>query len=968
MADPPPLLAAAAADDSHSSMPQVQDPTLAPNSPAIPPPTIDSSKGLFYTHEYPPRTIPHHSPFFGVFRSAYEKADASLVSESLRSWPEKYSHAEPEAVVFGPPGNTGTNFTSLKDLDHDTARRIEIIRRGARAAGWDVFFARVRAMWSGPRCSKLHANVSHRPWPDRHESALFEHLRRPADARSYFDVMVMSIHDLDGESVVPPWASNYFGSRFSLQTIQTLLHEELFCMDPAEESFLHFGDPLEAMYQGWIRQLWHADTILLVPQAQSLCTLSRSLVVNSPVDDDQAQQIAKYFVGLALQDTAGFSDHALTVRNAYMAIDLLYKVMDATTWGPVNARTVMGPSVKSQIIKFAGEQRDHPLFLRACTLHNRFDSAPDQQLLVSWLEALLKKRLLMSFWSPHLQNCLTQVILSYQNLHDRVEFVLALPKQITGQGLLAHLPVTSWLKPFIIPEDLRTPLLCSTKDGGALGKAALSFGKDSTVVAELITALRIQMQLPAEPMPWIAGCIESLHLSIAWSTRRQLCAAFVQFDHFLTAHHKSEYLQAWVSRGIDIVGFFLYLGIHVDRKLYDEWLADLCRSVRQWEDPSTNMHAFMLSVYKEICGISLLDSLSTDILKQVYRVQVRTFSGFNGRSCLHRDLTRRPPRPVDPNDHVAMEGYRFLIDPSQETARFRWTALERDLVKWIWADTGVEVSLDESSHPPTMVVRKLSASTDEWFKHRKASAKSCRALEKMRHDKLEDRHGHEPQDLVDWSFADGTGPDPAWVSEDDPAEPLPEAPRTPRREVLAQIVSPRSSPTFASPTSSEANWRDQSITEQKPDDKPAPASPPDPVELTKEEALMTLSLEEYMLRRAKMEVKDLWDRIREEDNEDLEELYVLLGRRKSLGPKAYITEEVLHLVQNPAEGLVIIGHQRRWLMNTWIRRLWEHRKGIKLITPADDPVFKHSKWGIKRKRGMDDDSEDDDDEEDDGWW
>lgn len=476
-------------------------------------------------------------------------------------------------------------------------------------------------------------------------------------------------------------------------------------------------------------------------------------------------------------------------------------------------------------------------------------------------------------------------------------------------------------------------------------------------------------------MPWIAGFIESIHLKIAWTTRRQLCTAFIQFDHFFTSHHKSEYVQAWVSGDIDIVGFLFYLARQVDDKLYEEWLAGLRRSVRQWEDTSTDLQAFVLRVYAQVAGVGLLRPLCTDILKQQYRLSARIFNGFNGYSFDHQDLSRRPARPVDPNDHVAMEGYRFLVDASQETARFRWTALERDLVKWLWEDTGVQITLDTSTQPPTMVVKKLSASTDEWFRHRKACANSCRALERMRHDQMDYGYGREPQDLVDWSFADGTGPDPTWVSEHDPAGPLPEAPRTPRRRVLARIVSPRSSPTFASPTSSEANWRDQSVKDEpngshsaeKPDDKQAPPPPPDPIELTKEEALRTLSVDEYMVRRQKMEIMNLWDKIREEDNKDLEELYVLLGRRKGLRPKAYITEEVLQLVQNPAEELVIVGSQRRWLTNTWVRRLWEHRKGIKLITPADDPVFKHSKWGIKRKRGMDDDSEDEDEEDDAVW-
>lgn len=68
--------------------------------------------------------------------------------------------------------------------------------------------------------------------------------------------------------------------------------------------------------------------------------------------------------------------------------------------------------------------------------------------------------------------------------------MLALPKQITGQGLLPHLLVTSWLKPLLIPDDFRTPLLCSSKDGRALAKAALSFGHESTVAYEYAGSLQ----------------------------------------------------------------------------------------------------------------------------------------------------------------------------------------------------------------------------------------------------------------------------------------------------------------------------------------------------------------------------------------------------------------------------------------------------------------------------------------------
>lgn len=270
MADPP-LPVAAPAGNSQTDVPQVSDPIAGPNAKAS---TIDAATQTdhfpFNIPIPPPRTIPHSSPFFGVFRSAYEKADASLVRESLLSWPEKYSHAEPPAILFGPPGTAGTWFTSLRQLDHDTSRRIEIVRRGARAAGWDVFFASVRAVWSGPSTSKLYANIQH--WPDYNvESALSEHLRRRDLSSSFFDVELLSVYDLDGEPMLPPWICNSNAPRFSmLHKVQSLIHDELFCSQPHEEIVPHPGQGLQHPDK-WTRQFWQADVSLAFPECLTAC-------------------------------------------------------------------------------------------------------------------------------------------------------------------------------------------------------------------------------------------------------------------------------------------------------------------------------------------------------------------------------------------------------------------------------------------------------------------------------------------------------------------------------------------------------------------------------------------------------------------------------------------------------------------------------------------------------------------------
>ncbi|KAK3488583.1 hypothetical protein B0T13DRAFT_441178 [Neurospora crassa] len=813
MSHPPPFVAAPAGD-SQSDIPQIHDPISGPNVKAA---MVDTATQTDYPPLYipvpPPRVIPPSSPFFRVLRTAYEKADASLVCDSLLSWPEKYLHPEPSAILFGLPGTEGICFNSLRQLDHDAARRMEIVCRGARAAGWDVFFASVRALWSGPTISKPYQSFLR--WPDHDpESGLFEHLRCRDLTSALFDVEIMSVYDLDGEVVLPPWAHDHHATRFSLlHTVHGLIHEELFRNQPDAESPVQPG--LGQPDRKWTQQTWYRDTVLLIPQAQSPYVLSSAVVAPSPWPDHQIQNIAKYFLGLALENHTGFPKPSLTVHNAYLVVDMLYQVMTTASWGSLNAEAMMTPVVKSQILMLAGEQCDHALFLRACTRQSAFDSAPDHQSFIPWLHRLVKSRRLMNFWAPHLNKCLIQVILSYENMHDRVMFALNLPKQISGQHSLPYLLASSWLKPLLIPDDLRTSALCSLKDGEALAKAALRFDSKAAIVQELITAVVNQMQLPTEPMPWIAGFIKYIGTNI--------------FTH-----------AARIGR----------LG-------------------------------------EPICAA---------LLKQWYRILVKP---VQGRLNCPQDLSRKPSQPVDPRDHIAMEGYRFLVDASQETARFRWTALERDLAQWLWKDTRVSTSLDTSTQPPTLVVKKRSTSNDNWLERRKMAAKSCAELEEIRHSILQYDPAYSglltARDLVDWSFAEGTGPDPAWVSEYDPADPSIEEPYTPRRPTLARIVSPGSSPTCASPAGSTVTPRNRE-PDQDRDNKIDSESK----ELDKAQALKSLTLEEYLKRRARMKLKGRWDQLHEEDEEDLQELYLLLGRRKSLSKRAYITEEKRDQVDHPS--------------------------------------------------------------------
>ena len=119
--------------------------------------------------------------------------------------------------------------------------------------------------------------------------------------------------------------------------------------------------------------------------------------------DDQLQTIAQYVLGLALQPDTGFPDSDITVNNANAAAAMLYRALDGTSLGPVKTGLVMTPSLKSQLLMFAGDRRDYASFLRACTLRNRFDCAPDQQTFVPWLDSLVKNRSMMNYWEPYLQ-------------------------------------------------------------------------------------------------------------------------------------------------------------------------------------------------------------------------------------------------------------------------------------------------------------------------------------------------------------------------------------------------------------------------------------------------------------------------------------------------------------------------------------------------------------------------------------
>lgn len=260
MSHPPPFVAAPAGD-SQSDVPQVHDPIPGPNVKAV---MVDTATQTDYPPSYipvpPPRVIPQSSPFFRVFRTAYEKADASLVRESLLSWPEKYLHPEPSAILFGLPGTEGICFNSLRQLDHDAARRMEIVCRGARAAGWDVFFASVRALWSGPTISKPYQSFLR--WPDHDpESGLFEQLRCRDITSALFDVEIMSVYDLDGEVVLPPWAHDHHATRFSLlHTVHGLIHEELFRNQPDAEYPVQPG--LGQPDRKWTQQTWYRDVSL----------------------------------------------------------------------------------------------------------------------------------------------------------------------------------------------------------------------------------------------------------------------------------------------------------------------------------------------------------------------------------------------------------------------------------------------------------------------------------------------------------------------------------------------------------------------------------------------------------------------------------------------------------------------------------------------------------------------------------
>lgn len=469
------------------------------------------------------------------------------------------------------------------------------------------------------------------------------------------------------------------------------------------------------------------------------------------------------------------------------------------------------------------------------------------------------------------------------------------------------------------------------------------------------------MQLPTEPMPWIAGFIKYIGTYTGARNKRLLCERFIQFDHFLTTRHISKYASGCLSEDIatSIIDFLLYITRVVDYSLYPAWIAGLSRSIKQWDCLHPDFVSCLSNIFTHAARIGRLgEPICAALLKQWYRILVKPVQA--GLNC-PQDLSRKPSEPVDPRDHVAMEGYRFLVDASQETARFRWTALERDLTQWLWKDTRVSTSLDTSTQPPTLVVKKRSTSNDDWLERRKMAAKSCTELEEIRHSILQYDPAYSglltARDLVDWSFAEGTGPDPAWVSEYDPAIPSIEEPYTPRRPTLARIVSPGSSPTSASPAGSTVTPRNP-----EPDQDRDNKTDSESKELDKAEALKSLTLEEYLKRRARMKLKGRWDQLHEEDEEDLQELYLLLGRRKSLPEGAYITEEVVELAESPSVGLCswssgshIVG-TRRSLETSWIRRLWEHRRGIKLITPADDPTYDHSPHGIKRKR-LDDDSE-----------
>ena len=159
-------------------------------------------------------------------------------------------------------------------------------------------------------------------------------------------------------------------------------------------------------------------------------------------------------------------------------------------------------SLKSSILRFALEQNDLDLFIKACTRHHADDCSPDATFF-SWIrqqrELPEDARLpLLDFNKPQLQFWLVPaslvvfymissvnsdtisfrlLVTSGKGLAGRLKIVNSLPEDVlSGQG---GNTIGDLLTSLLLPLDVDDPMLTSVEDGLALFDTIVTYGDDT---------------------------------------------------------------------------------------------------------------------------------------------------------------------------------------------------------------------------------------------------------------------------------------------------------------------------------------------------------------------------------------------------------------------------------------------------------------------------------------------------------
>ena len=211
-----------------------------------------------------------HGHPISSFEHGYEDADHRFVHRAFRQLREEILNDPPTKATpmlfYALPGTQGKQFKSVQQLGDETARRVEMVRAAGRAWEWNTLFARLKATWRGPRCfwrdprnyepdSVYARRKVAGKWVKRGLLDVFTGFYQESFD---YNIGLVGIYDLDGETVLPPVEPGPLARQVRLDITEerdSFWQMDIFDLDPDQVEVMgpDNGD------KSWIEQTWYRD-------------------------------------------------------------------------------------------------------------------------------------------------------------------------------------------------------------------------------------------------------------------------------------------------------------------------------------------------------------------------------------------------------------------------------------------------------------------------------------------------------------------------------------------------------------------------------------------------------------------------------------------------------------------------------------------------------------------------------------